>query len=86
MRVVSTQEMVEIENITREEFGFDEKLMIENVGTKGAEAIDSILKENDITDARIRLTVTGGDLSLLSRSGSNAHQHPDSRIPVPPPG
>ena len=41
MRIVSTEEMREIERLTKEEFRFDEKLVIENAGFKGAEHIAS---------------------------------------------
>ncbi|NBC10759.1 MAG: hypothetical protein GVY24_03370 [Planctomycetes bacterium] len=41
------------------------------------ECVEATLKENDMTEARLRLTVTGGDLSLLgaARSGGRARPH-----------
>lgn len=42
------------------------------------EAVELTLAENDMTEARVRLTVTGGDLSLLAvargKAGADTHQ------------
>jgi branched-chain amino acid aminotransferase len=37
-----------------------------------AQAVQQTVKENDLLDARIRLTITGGDLSLLSAASDGA--------------
>src|SRR5690554_653140 len=39
MRVVDTNEMKQIEELAKEEYFFDERLVIENVGSKGADII-----------------------------------------------
>ena len=41
-----------------------------------SEAVERTLKENDLAEARVRLTVTGGDLSLLAKArGQQAPGH-----------
>lgn len=47
MRIVDTKEMKNIKSVASSEFFFDEKLVIENVGSKGGKIIeDSLLLEN----------------------------------------
>jgi NAD(P)H-hydrate epimerase len=47
MRIVNIKEMKKIEKAAAEQFFFDEKLVIENVGSKGAKIIrESLLEEN----------------------------------------
>ena len=43
MRIVSTGEMQEIESVSKKEFGFDERLIIENAGILGAHEIKKAL-------------------------------------------
>ncbi|PIK16051.1 NAD(P)H-hydrate dehydratase [Halobacteriovorax sp. JY17] len=63
MRVVDINEMKEIEKIAIEEYGFTESLIIENVGTRGADFIEeSILNELDYV----------GEIVLLVGRGNNA--------------
>ena len=45
-----------------------------------AEAVELTLAENDRQDARIRLTVTGGDLALLPGRGGEGEHHPSVLI------
>lgn len=49
------------------------------------EALNLILKENDQESARVRLTVTGGDLNLLQRTGSSGGGDPTIVIQTQPP-
>jgi NAD(P)H-hydrate epimerase len=47
MRIVDTKEMKTIKSVASSEFFFDEKLVIENVGSKGAKVIEeSVLDQN----------------------------------------
>ncbi len=62
MRIVSTQEMIEIESQTKLEFGFNEDLIIENVGVQGASSVDILLKENKLE----------GEIIFLLGKGNNA--------------
>ena len=48
------------------------------------EAVNLILKENNQTSARIRLTVTGGDLNLLQQTGSSGAGDPTIVIQTQP--
>lgn len=48
MRIVSQEEMKEIENQAKEEFGFDENLIVENVGISGAGIILKRFAEIDV--------------------------------------
>ena len=51
MRVVTSNEMREIENSSFKEFGFTEAMVIENVGLRGADYIaKSFLSENDFSE------------------------------------
>ncbi len=52
-----------------------------------AEAVEHTLKKNDLPDARIRLTVTGGDLAMLAaaRSGKKTEVRPSIVIQVTEP-
>ena len=47
MRIVDTKEMKNIELIASKDFYFDERLVIENVGAKGAKAINEIVLEEN---------------------------------------
>jgi len=49
------------------------------------EALGLILKENDQESARVRLTVTGGDLNLLQRTGNSGGGDPTIVIQTQPP-
>lgn len=49
------------------------------------EALNLILKENDQKSARVRLTVTGGDLNLLQRTGNSGGVDPTIVIQTQPP-
>ena len=48
-------------------------------------ALDSTLKENDQQEARMRLTITGGDLNLLQRTGDSGGGDPTIVIQTQPP-
>jgi NAD(P)H-hydrate epimerase len=61
MRIVSTSEMAQIENLTRDEYHFDERLIIENVGGQGARAIIKILNENSIESELVFLIGKGNN-------------------------
>ena len=61
MRIVSTQEMCQIEEIASKEFHFDEKLIIENAGVQGAKAIVGLLQDKDLS----------GELVFLIGKGDN---------------
>lgn len=61
MRIVSKKEMTEIENQTRERFSFDERLIIENVGIKGAELFQQIINENHFDSEIIFLIGKGNN-------------------------
>lgn len=52
-----------------------------------AEAVELALQHNKATEARVRLTVTGGDLSLLAaaRTGKKIEHHPTLLISVTEP-
>lgn len=63
MRVVDLNEMKEIEKVAIKEYGFTESLIIENVGTRGADFIEEfILNELDFV----------GEIVLLVGRGNNA--------------
>jgi branched-subunit amino acid aminotransferase/4-amino-4-deoxychorismate lyase len=49
------------------------------------EALCLILKENDQESARVRLTVTGGDLNMLQRTGNSGGGDPTIVIQTQPP-
>lgn len=49
MRIVSTKEMAQIESSTKEEYFFDEKLIVENVGIQAARVISQISTEKEFT-------------------------------------
>ena len=61
MRVVSIDEMHIIEEQTKSEFRFDEKLIIENIGAKSSQLIIDTLSEN----------LDGKELIFLIGKGSN---------------
>jgi NAD(P)H-hydrate epimerase len=48
MRIVSIEEMRQIESITKEKYCFDEKLIVENVGIQAARVLCQILTEKSI--------------------------------------
>ncbi len=58
-----------------------EKLQIEPL----TEALQRTLQENKQTEARLRLTITGGDLNMLQRSGSSGGSDPTIIIQSQPP-
>ncbi len=61
-----------------------ERLNIEAI----AEAIDLTLKRNALRDARVRVTLTGGDLNLLARAREGSDEgamHPTISIVAQPP-
>jgi len=58
-----------------------EKLQVEPL----IEALQLSLKENDRQEARLRLTITGGDLNLLQKTGSSGGGDPTIVIQVQPP-
>jgi NAD(P)H-hydrate epimerase len=61
MRVVNTEEMKKIEKVTMEEMGFNEGLILENVGSSGAEFIENnFLQEYD-----------PGEIIILVGKGNN---------------
>ncbi|MBC22654.1 MAG: hypothetical protein CMJ32_01900 [Phycisphaerae bacterium] len=62
------------------ELGLSERLRIDPL----AEAIESTLLENDLSDARIRLTISGGNLNMLQSPGQKAVD-PTIVIAVQPP-
>lgn len=51
------------------------------------EAVEAALRKNDLSDARVRLTISGGDLSLLSptRGEKPGKHHPSIIITATPP-
>ena len=49
------------------------------------QALENILKENDQLEARVRLTITGGDLNLLQRTGNSGSGDPTIVIQSQPP-
>ncbi len=49
------------------------------------EALQSCLQENSLKDARIRLTLTGGDLNLLQQTGNSASMTPTIVVQAQPP-
>jgi NAD(P)H-hydrate epimerase len=61
MRIVSTKEMIEIEDVTKNEFFFDEKLIIENVGVQAASVISQVLLEKEIGDEVLFLVGKGSN-------------------------
>ena len=61
MRIVSTSEMLEIEQISKEKFGFEERLIIENAGLLGAIKIEEILNNKE----------TSGEIIFLIGKGNN---------------
>ena len=58
-----------------------EKLQIEPL----VEALQKTLEENKQTEARVRLTITGGDLNMLQRTGSSEGGDPTIVIQSQPP-
>ena len=60
MRIVTPKEMKELEAISREEYQFDDKLIIENVGIMGAERIVQKLGE-DITNCEVIFFIGNGN-------------------------
>lgn len=62
MRVVDLKEMLEIERITKEEFGFSESLIMENVGLRGADFIEKAFLDDH----------NFGEIILLAGMGNNA--------------
>lgn len=61
MRIVSTSEMSKIEKVTNDQYHFDDRLIIENVGGQGARAVIKILEENHLE----------GELVFLIGKGDN---------------
>ncbi len=61
MRIVTTEEMKSIETVTRDEYHFDERLIIENAGVRGAEVIAEVLAENNIDEEIIFLIGKGNN-------------------------
>ena len=55
MRIVSVEEMKHIENVTNNEFGVGERLIIENVAVKAARVIQKILYTKKIQNEMIFL-------------------------------
>jgi branched-chain amino acid aminotransferase len=58
-----------------------EKLQIEPL----VDALQLVLTENNLTEARIRLTITGGDLNMLQRTGNSEGGDPTILIQAQPP-
>jgi branched-subunit amino acid aminotransferase/4-amino-4-deoxychorismate lyase len=58
-----------------------EKLQVEPL----VEALQKTLEENNQTEARMRLTITGGDLNMLQRTGSSEGGDPTIVIQSQPP-
>jgi branched-chain amino acid aminotransferase len=50
-----------------------------------AEAVQSVVERNGLRDARVRLTVTGGDLNLLQSTGERPNHEPTILIVAQPP-
>ncbi|MBL9119184.1 MAG: aminotransferase class IV [Phycisphaerae bacterium] len=50
-----------------------------------AEAVQSVIERNALREARVRLTVTGGDLNLLQSSGERSTHEPTILIVAQPP-
>jgi len=74
MRVVTVKEMAEIEKITKDEFHFDDKLVIENVGISAASYLDKIFNEKEIDDEIVFLIgkgKNGADALATARHLSN---------------
>lgn len=61
MRIVSLEEMINIEELAKKEFFFDEKLIIENVGVRGASAINEILGQIRVGDEVVFLIGKGNN-------------------------
>lgn len=61
MRIVSTDEMQEIEKLSKSEFGFDEKLIIENAGLLGANTIEKVLLDKKVQAEIIFLVGKGNN-------------------------
>lgn len=50
-----------------------------------AEAVEQTVERTGLSSARVRLTVTGGDLNLVLRDGSRPQHHPTILIVAQPP-
>jgi branched-subunit amino acid aminotransferase/4-amino-4-deoxychorismate lyase len=50
-----------------------------------ADAVQATIEANNLRDARVRLTITGGDLNLLQQSGARPHHDPTIVIVAQPP-
>ncbi|MEX1098869.1 MAG: NAD(P)H-hydrate epimerase, partial [Bacteriovoracaceae bacterium] len=61
MRIVDINEMKEIENLAGEEYQFDERLIIENVGSRGAEIIKKKILNNSHASGIIFLIGRGNN-------------------------
>jgi len=68
MRVVSSAEMKNIEEIALKEFAFNDSLIIENVGLQGADFIESILQQELSKKAK---TFAPNELVFLIGRGNN---------------
>jgi NAD(P)H-hydrate repair Nnr-like enzyme with NAD(P)H-hydrate epimerase domain len=60
MRIVDIKEMKEIEGLAKENYYFDENLIIENVGAQGASLIQQKILDN-IVDADILFLIGKGN-------------------------
>ena len=63
MRIVSNQEMVEIEKITKDEYFLTEEIIIENVGVQGAKTILNTVDEHLLQSEVIFLAGKGNNAS-----------------------
>lgn len=77
MRIVSINEMKEIEQISQSEFCFKEELLIENVGIRAQNSILSHLKEQDLLGSELLFLIgkgsNGADGLSIARHMSNHH-------------
>ncbi len=74
MRVVSVDEMREIEDIAKSEFGFDEALIIENIGVQGSHIIGQVIDEQGLREEIVFLIgkgCNGSDAMAVARHLSN---------------
>lgn len=75
MRIVSTAEMAEIEKLTKDNYAFDERLIIENVGVKGSQVFMELMADQDFNSEVVFLIgkgSNGADGMAIARHLDNA--------------
>jgi branched-chain amino acid aminotransferase len=80
-RVFRLQEHIERLVDSATQLALTERLKVEPL----AEAVERSLEASELTDARIRLTVTGGDLNTLRTGGSGGANDPTILVVPQPP-